>query len=296
MCTSRRTRFWPAGVWSIESGWIQCSCARRSARSKCSPIQASPPTCSSAYTSSGAQKLDRLMAVARASRTSHGRARQRGGVTAASRRRAPAMDVTSVFVIGVRHRWRPNLGADATGRVASWHRAVHEATPAGFPGADDVPKATGTPLFPERALELFKRAGVPVPIDHSSGAPALFKRRVPDADRAPRGQLPCFLDDTARRLRTGTATSTAMRVRATVVSRPNDGRAILDFGTKVLTSDQYGAPCRATGASSEYPDAAIAGLSEDIGVVDLFPVPQAASRCPATWSTWCPITAAWCPT
>jgi D-serine deaminase-like pyridoxal phosphate-dependent protein len=59
----------------------------------------------------------------------------------------------------------------------------------------------------------------------------------------------------------------AMRVRATVVSRPTDTRAVLDCGTKVLTSDQYGTPGH--GHVVEYPEAAITGLSEEHGVLDL---------------------------
>jgi D-serine deaminase-like pyridoxal phosphate-dependent protein len=58
-----------------------------------------------------------------------------------------------------------------------------------------------------------------------------------------------------------------MRVRATVVSRPTDTRAILDCGTKVLTSDQYGMP--GFGHVLEYPAAAVTALSEEHGTVDL---------------------------
>ena len=46
-----------------------------------------------------------------------------------------------------------------------------------------------------------------------------------------------------------------MRVRATVVSRPTPTRAILDCGTKVLTSDQY--TVKGYGHVMEYPEAAI---------------------------------------
>jgi D-serine deaminase-like pyridoxal phosphate-dependent protein len=59
----------------------------------------------------------------------------------------------------------------------------------------------------------------------------------------------------------------AMRVRATVVSRPTPDRAILDCGTKVLTSDQY--TVKGFGHVMEYPEAMIASLSEEHGVVDL---------------------------
>jgi D-serine deaminase-like pyridoxal phosphate-dependent protein len=59
----------------------------------------------------------------------------------------------------------------------------------------------------------------------------------------------------------------AMRVRATVVSRPTDGRAIIDAGTKVLTSDQYFV--KGYGHVLEYPDAAVSALSEEHGTLDL---------------------------
>lgn len=60
----------------------------------------------------------------------------------------------------------------------------------------------------------------------------------------------------------------ALRVVATVVSRPTPTRAILDAGSKALTSD------RARGADGhglivEYPDAIVEGLSEEHGHVDL---------------------------
>jgi D-serine deaminase-like pyridoxal phosphate-dependent protein len=58
-----------------------------------------------------------------------------------------------------------------------------------------------------------------------------------------------------------------MRIRCTVVSRPTATRAILDAGTKVLTSDQYG--MKGYGHVLEYPEAAITGLSEEHGTVDL---------------------------
>lgn len=62
----------------------------------------------------------------------------------------------------------------------------------------------------------------------------------------------------------------ALHVRATVVSRPTRERAILDAGSKTLTSDPApGAP--GYGLILEYPDATIYALSEEHGHVDLGP-------------------------
>jgi D-serine deaminase-like pyridoxal phosphate-dependent protein len=129
-----------------------------------------------------------------------------------------------------------------------------------------------TRVFFERALELFKRAGIRVPIVSGGGTPALLTvQRFPMLTEHRAGT--CVFNDAAT-VRSGWATwaQCAMRVHATVVSRPHDGRAVLDCGTKVLTSDQYGMP--GYGHVLEYPEAAITGLSEEHGVVDLSQCPE----------------------
>lgn len=59
----------------------------------------------------------------------------------------------------------------------------------------------------------------------------------------------------------------ALRVFATIVSRPTPERAIIDAGSKILTSDLLG--LKDHGLVCEAPDARIAGLSEEHGVIDL---------------------------
>jgi D-serine deaminase-like pyridoxal phosphate-dependent protein len=59
----------------------------------------------------------------------------------------------------------------------------------------------------------------------------------------------------------------AMRVRATVVSVPADSRAIVDAGSKVLTREQY--YVTGFGRVVEYPEAVVANLSEEHGMIDL---------------------------
>jgi D-serine deaminase-like pyridoxal phosphate-dependent protein len=122
-------------------------------------------------------------------------------------------------------------------------------------------------LFFERALELFGRAGIPVPVVSGGGTPAL----------ATVGKFPMLTEHRAGTyifndvmvVASGTAgwDDCAMRVRATVVSRPTPTRAVIDAGTKVLTSDQY--TVKGWGHVLEYPAATIPSLSEEHGVVDL---------------------------
>jgi D-serine deaminase-like pyridoxal phosphate-dependent protein len=132
-----------------------------------------------------------------------------------------------------------------------------------------------TGLFFAQALGLFKQAGIPVPIVSGGGTPALLSvDRFPMLTEHRAGT--CVYND-AMCVRAGWATwaDCAMRVRTTVVSRPIDTRAILDAGSKVLTSDLYG--MSGYGHVLEYPEAAIGALSEEHGIVDLSRAPERPS-------------------
>ncbi len=59
----------------------------------------------------------------------------------------------------------------------------------------------------------------------------------------------------------------ALSVLATVVSRPTDTRAVIDAGSKALTSDLLG--LEGYGYLPDYPEARIVSLSEEHGVIDL---------------------------
>ncbi|HRK25570.1 MAG TPA: D-TA family PLP-dependent enzyme [Beijerinckiaceae bacterium] len=101
----------------------------------------------------------------------------------------------------------------------------------------------------------------------SGGTPSM--RSVPDKtviteyrpgtyiynDRSLIARGACTLDDCA------------LAVAATVVSRPTPDRAILDAGSKTLSSDLLG--LTGYGLLRDYPDAAIKALSEEHGHVDL---------------------------
>jgi D-serine deaminase-like pyridoxal phosphate-dependent protein len=124
-----------------------------------------------------------------------------------------------------------------------------------------------TRVFFTRALELFKRDGIPVPVVSGGGTPSLF--RAQDFPMLTEHRAGTYIFNDAMVVASGTATwdQCAMRVRATVVSRPTTTRAIIDAGTKVLTSDQY--TVKGYGHLMEYPEAAITNLSEEHGIVDL---------------------------
>ena len=76
-----------------------------------------------------------------------------------------------------------------------------------------------------------------------------------------------YLDRSQVARKVGTFDDCALTVLSTVVSRPTGDRAVLDAGSKALTSDTLGMP--GFGRLVEYPDAVIKGLSEEHGTVDL---------------------------
>jgi D-serine deaminase-like pyridoxal phosphate-dependent protein len=136
-----------------------------------------------------------------------------------------------------------------------------------FEGFMTFPNGPNTAAFLTRALELFKGAGIPVPVVSGGGSPALATlETVPMLTEHRAGT---YIYNDVMQVKAGWVTwdNCAMRVRATVVSRPTPTRAILDCGTKVLTSDLYGVT--GYGHIIEYPAALILGLSEEHGVVDL---------------------------
>jgi D-serine deaminase-like pyridoxal phosphate-dependent protein len=124
-----------------------------------------------------------------------------------------------------------------------------------------------TRVFFERALELFKQAGIAVPVVSGGGTPALGS--VSKFPMLTEHRAGTYIYNDVMVVASGTASwdDCAMRVRATIVSRPAPARAVIDCGTKVLTSDLY--TVTGYGHVIEYPEATISGLSEEHGIVDL---------------------------
>jgi D-serine deaminase-like pyridoxal phosphate-dependent protein len=127
--------------------------------------------------------------------------------------------------------------------------------------------APGSLVFFRETLKLFEQAGIRVPVVSGGGTPAIWS--VQDYPMLTEHRAGTCIFNDVMTVASGTATwdNCAMRVRATVVSRPTDERAVFDCGTKVLTSDLY--TVTGHGHVMEYPDAVIPHLSEEHGVVDL---------------------------
>ncbi|MFN4207614.1 MAG: D-TA family PLP-dependent enzyme [Agrobacterium albertimagni] len=127
----------------------------------------------------------------------------------------------------------------------------------------------------EEAVEAFFAAtltglsarGIPCPIVSNGGTPSLFSAHKVTSATEHRAGTYVYNDRAMARAGHCSLDDCAMHIMATVVSRPTTDRAILDAGSKALTSDLLG--FSDYGVIVEYADAVISGLSEEHGTVDL---------------------------
>ena len=112
-------------------------------------------------------------------------------------------------------------------------------------------------LWLERAMQLLNGAGSPA-LKGCGDFPMLTEYRAGT-----------YIYNDVMQVTAGSATwdDCAMTVRATVVSRPTENRAVLDSGSKVMTYEQHYA--KGFGRIVQYPQAQVTGFSEEHGIVDL---------------------------
>lgn len=137
-----------------------------------------------------------------------------------------------------------------------------------FAGLMTYPARGQTPVtaawLAEAVAEL-GHAGLAPEVVSTGGTPDLFRAHEVAAATEHRPGTYIYLDRDQARER-GTLEDCAMRILATVVSRPTDGRAILDAGSKTFSSDTLGLD--GYGLILEYPQLVLAKFSEEHGHVD----------------------------
>lgn len=122
-----------------------------------------------------------------------------------------------------------------------------------------------TAAWLEAARAELARAGFGPPVISTGGTPDLYRaHRVACATEHRPGTY--IYSDRSQVPAAGELADCALRVVTTVVSRPTEDRAILDAGSKTLSSDTLG--LQGFGHVVEYPELAIAALSEEHGHVD----------------------------
>lgn len=110
-------------------------------------------------------------------------------------------------------------------------------------------------------------AGLPPAVVSNGGTPDVWRAHEVTAATEHRPGTYIYMDRFQVGKGVGGWQDCALTVLATVVSRPTEDRAIIDAGSKALTSDLLG--MADYGLIEQYPDAVITGLSEEHGTIDL---------------------------
>jgi len=149
-------------------------------------------------------------------------------------------------------------------------RHIAAAPGLNFNGLMTYPKPSSeadVEAFFAATLELLGKAGLDCPVVSHGGSPSLFDSDLVVSATEHRAGTYIFNDRAMVRAGMCDFDDCAMHILATVVSRPTGTRAVLDAGSKALTSDLLGFSDH--GLLIDYPDASIAALSEEHAVVDL---------------------------
>ncbi len=213
----------------------------------------------------GAPKVTRLSALARRATIRVAIDNRLALDTAAQAARAAgvAIGILVEFDSGM-HRTgvvAPDEAVDLARRVA--------ATPnLRFDGLMTYPATEATSAFLHEAMALLRKDGLPISIVSGGGTPR--SRHAHTFPGLTEYRVGTYIYNDRNTVAVGAATVTdcAMTVLATIVSRPTPDRAVIDAGSKTLSSDPASAG-RGFGILVEYPDAIIERLNEEHGMLDL---------------------------
>ncbi|MBE0531816.1 MAG: D-TA family PLP-dependent enzyme [Rhodospirillales bacterium] len=149
-------------------------------------------------------------------------------------------------------------------------RRIAAMSPLRFKGLMTYPKAGAARAAADwlaKAKALCEEDGLPCPVVSSGGTPDMWGAGDLDTVTEYRVGTYIYNDRSLIARKVCTVADCALNVLATVVSRPTAGRAIIDAGSKALTSDLLGLDGH--GFIPELPEASIHALSEEHGFVDL---------------------------
>lgn len=139
-----------------------------------------------------------------------------------------------------------------------------------FAGILTYPAAGGAAQvenFIVETMEKLAAKGIDCPIRSNGGSPDLYSAHLVPSATEHRAGTYVYNDRSMVRAGHCTNENLAMHILATVVSRPAPGRAVLDCGSKALTSDLLDFVDH--GVIEGFEGARIVSLSEEHGVVDL---------------------------
>jgi D-serine deaminase-like pyridoxal phosphate-dependent protein len=141
-----------------------------------------------------------------------------------------------------------------------------------FKGLMTYPTSAKTAEFLNEALPLFGNAGIDIPVISGGGTPDVYRTHKLAPVTEIRAGTYIYNDRMMIASKAASLEQCALTILATVVSRPTPERAIIDAGSKTLSSDLL-PPGQGDGYGllPDYPDATITRLNEEHGVVDVGP-------------------------
>lgn len=139
-----------------------------------------------------------------------------------------------------------------------------------FDGLMTYPSSAATATFVAKAKPMFAKAGLEIAIVSGGGTPKAWHAHEIAGLTEVRVGTYIYQDRATVAAGAATLAECALHVHATIISRPTEDRAIMDAGTKSLTSDMVAPSVGAGyGLLIDYPDAVVERLYEEHGVIDL---------------------------
>ena len=139
-----------------------------------------------------------------------------------------------------------------------------------FEGLMTYPCGKQAESFINKAQSLFARSGINLNTVSAGGTPGMWNMHEVSGITELRAGTYIYNDRNIVGSGTATLEECALHVHTTVISRPTENRAVIDAGSKTLSSDlikaEYG---KGHGLILEYPDAIITKLNEEHGIIDI---------------------------
>lgn len=161
-------------------------------------------------------------------------------------------------------------GVTQYSQLANLARAIDASKSLRFGGIMTYPAAgmvSANAAWLDGAVSALRDIGQPPEVVSNGGTPDLWQAHMVSAATEHRPGTYIYLDRFQVSVGVGGLEHCALTVLTTVVSQPASTRAVIDAGSKALTSDTLG--MSGFGHIVERPDAVIRSLSEEHGVVDL---------------------------
>jgi D-serine deaminase-like pyridoxal phosphate-dependent protein len=154
-------------------------------------------------------------------------------------------------------------------------QAVHAAEGLCFDGLMTYPSTAATAAFVAASRPRFEAAGLPIGIVSGGGTPTAWQAHEIAGLTEYRVGTYIYHDRATVGAGAASLQDCALHVHATVVSRPTEDRAVIDAGSKTLSSDRVSPSVgEGYGLLLDYPDAVIERLNEEHGVIDLSRSPR----------------------